>query len=42
MDTHSFMLSGTCQVVEPAVRGEGVGIVLDKQATLAWREAGEI
>ena len=26
---------------EPAVRNEGVGIVLDEEATAAWKEAGE-
>ena len=27
---------------EPAVRGEGVGIVLDPRAAAAWRESGEV
>ena len=27
---------------EPAVRNEGVGIMLDERATTAWKEAGEV
>lgn len=41
--SHTFLHSGRTVPSgdEPAIRREGVGIVLDKEATEAWRQAGE-
>ena len=43
-DKHTFLHSGRRlpKDGEPAVRNEGVGILLDERATAAWKEAGEV
>ena len=43
-DGHTFLHSGRPlpKDGEPAVRNEGVGILLDERATAAWKEAGEV
>ena len=43
-DRHTFLHSGRPlpKDGEPAVRNEGVGILLDERATAAWKEAGEV
>ena len=43
-DRHTFLHSGRPlpKDGEPAVRNEGVGILLDKRATAAWKKVGEV
>ena len=43
-DGHAFLHSGRPlpKDGEPAVRNEGVGILLDERATAAWKEVGEV
>ena len=41
---YTFLHSGRALLVGegPAVRNEGVGIILDERAAAAWKEAGEV